>query len=77
MTVSYDVFTQAFLSKVTEFDFCRLPEKNRRELVDGYMKRACAKFGEVCKYDIINGDDDKRVFEFDGITDGEFSYLII
>lgn len=43
MTVSYDVFTQAFLSKVTEFDFCRLPEKNRRELVDGYMKRACAK----------------------------------
>lgn len=76
MTVSYDVFTQAFLSKVTEFDFCRLPEKNRIELVDGYMKRACAKFGEVCQYDIINGDDDKRVFEFDGITDGELDEII-
>lgn len=76
MIVSYDVFTEAFLSKVTEFNFCRLPEKNRQELVDSYMKRACAKFGEVCKVDIVNGDDDTRTFDIEDITEGHLDEII-
>lgn len=62
MLISYDTFTSAFLAKLTEYDFIRVPEPMRHELVDGYMKRACAKFSEVCKYDIANGDDDVRAF---------------
>lgn len=62
MTVSYDVFVCAFLSKLTEYDFIRMESDMRRELVDGYLKRACAKFGEVCEYDIVNGDDNTRTF---------------
>lgn len=76
MTVSYDVFTEAFLAKVTEYRFCTFTENNRQALVDGYMKRVCAKFGEVCKYDIMNGNDDERVFELDGITNGELTEII-
>lgn len=76
MTVSYDVFTEAFLSKVTEYRFCTFTENNRQALVDGYMKRVCAKFGEVCKYDIMNGNDDERTFQLDGITKGELTEII-
>ena len=76
MTVSYDVFTEAFLAKVTEYRFCTFTENNRQALVDGYMKRVCAKFGEVCKYDIMNGNDDERAFELDGITNGELTEII-
>lgn len=75
MTVSYDVFTDAFLSKITEYKLCTLSENNRQSLVDGYMKRACAKFGEVCEYDIMNGNDDDRTFELDGITNGELAEI--
>ena len=75
MTVSYDVFTEAFLSKITEYRFCTLSKNNRRALVDGYMKRACARFGEVCKYDIMNGDDTTRTFIMDGITQGELDEI--
>lgn len=76
MTVSYDVFTEAFLAKVTEYRFCTFTENNRQSLVDGYMRRVCAKFGEVCKYDIMNGNDDERTFQFDGITNGELTEII-
>lgn len=62
MVVSYNIFTSVFLSKLTEYDFIRMQEPMRQELVDGYMKRACAKFSEVCEYDIAHGDDDTRTF---------------
>lgn len=71
MTVSYDVFTEAFLAKVTEYKFSAFSENNRQALVDGYMKRACAKFSEVCEYDIMNGDDETRTITIDGLTPGE------
>ena len=75
MTVPYDVFTEAFLSKVTEYNFCRLSERNRQALVDGYMKRACAQFASVCKYDIMNGDDDARCFDFKDASEWEVTEI--
>lgn len=75
MTVSYDVFTEAFLAKVTEYRFPTFTEKNRQALVDGYMKRVCAKFGEVCKYDLMNGNDETRTFEMEGINAGELAEI--
>lgn len=75
MTVSYDIFTEAFLSKVTEYRFPNFTETNRQALVDGYMKRACAKFGEVCKYNIMDGDDDTRTFELGDISAGELAEI--
>lgn len=76
MTVSYDVFTEAFLAKVTEYKFSAFSENNRQALVDGYIKRACAKFSEVCEYDIMNGDDETRTITIDGLTPGELVEIV-
>lgn len=57
MSVSYNLFTAAFLGKVTEYDFIKLDDYDRNSVVDGYMKRACAQFNKICKYDLVTGDD--------------------
>jgi hypothetical protein len=57
MSISYDVFSGAFLSKVTEYDF-PLDEDERNEIVDGFMKRAIASFKRICKYDLFTTNND-------------------
>lgn len=57
MSVSYDMFTGAFLAKVTEYDF-PIGSFERNEMVDGYMKRAIAEFKKICKYDLTSTADD-------------------
>lgn len=74
MSVSYDVFTGAFLGKITEYDFIRIPEENRTAIIDGYMKKALTKFSKVCKYDMSKRDDDERVFSHD-IPDDELDEI--
>lgn len=66
MSVSYDVFTGAFLSKVSEFELMQLNVNNRTETIDGYMKRAISAFRKNCKHNIFTtGDDSLRVFNVD------------
>lgn len=65
MEVSYDVFTKCFLSKMKEYDLFELDKHVRIEIVDDYMKRACAQFNKICKYDIVNGDDYARKLNAD------------
>lgn len=76
MIVSYDMFTEAFLEKVTEHKYLSLSETNRQQLVDHYMKRACAQFSDVCKYDIMNGDNDTRTFNFENAAEWEVDEII-
>lgn len=64
MSTPYDVFTGAFLSKVSEYDFANMSDFERHETVDGYMKRAISEFRHVCKYDLSSTADD-AVREFD------------
>lgn len=63
MSVSYNLFTKSFLHKVTEYDFIRLDAYERSDMVDGYMKRACAQFNKICKYDLVTCDDAVREFK--------------
>ena len=66
MSVPYDVFTEAFLSKIVEYDFVNMRDFERNGLVDGYMKRAIAAFRSICKYDFsTTGDDIVREFNID------------
>ena len=66
MSVPYDVFTDAFLSKITEYDFVNMRDFERNGLIDGYMKRAIASFRKICKYDLsTTGDDIIREFDVD------------
>lgn len=66
MTVSYDVFTAAFLARITEYTFMNLSDENRQILVDGYMHSAVADFLKRgrCKYGLDSGNDETRTFEF-------------
>ena len=65
MNVSYDVFTNDFLQKIKEYEFIKLTDADRTAIVDGYMKRACAQFNKVCKYDLSMYNDDERVINID------------
>lgn len=62
MGTPYDVFTNAFLSKVREYDFIPLDQHDRNSIIDGYMKLACAKFDRICQYDLLSRDDNIREF---------------
>lgn len=65
MSVSYNVFTQAFLDKVTEYNF-PLDDYERNGMVDRFMKRAISQFRHICKYDLsTTGDDMIREFNVD------------
>lgn len=64
MSVSYDIFTSAFLSKITEYEFIRLPEEDRTQIIDDFMKRSIASFRRNCKYDFsTTADNENRVFD--------------
>lgn len=66
MSVSYDIFTNAFLDKIREYDLLDLKDYERNETVDGYMRRAISAFKSVCQYDLSStGDDLIREFETD------------
>lgn len=70
MSLSYDVFAGAFLSKITEYNLSELCDSNREatavEIVDGYLKRAVSAFRKNCKYDLAGTcDDNARVFNAD------------
>lgn len=75
MSVLYDKFTGAFLSKVSEYEFANLKDFERNGLIDGYMKHAIAAFKKICKYDLsTTGDDIIREFDVD-IADGDLDEL--
>ena len=70
MSVPYDVFTMAFLSKVSEYELFRLADEERTTIVDGYMKKSIAAFRPMCQYDLsTTGDDDLREFNVDIVND--------
>lgn len=75
MSVPYDRFTDAFLAKITEYDFASMKDFERNGVVDGYMKRALANFRKICKYDFsTTGDDLVREFDVD-VADGDMDEL--
>lgn len=75
MSISYDIFTDAFLNKIKEYNFLRLDDSTRTTIVDDYMKKACARFGRICRYDILNGDDENRSFNIT-IPDSEIDDIV-
>jgi len=66
MSISYDLFTDSFLSKISEYELLELSEEDREKTVDGYLKRAITEFNRICVYDLLgNADDTERVFNVD------------
>lgn len=76
MALSYDIFTEAFLDKISEYDFIEMEEEDRTANVDRYMKRAIAGFRKACKYDLSSTvDDESREFNID-ISDEDVDEIV-
>lgn len=76
MVVSYDVFTGAFLNKISEFEFLNIDDDNRAEIVDGYMKRAMTAFRKNCLHNLkAASDDTSREFNIN-IADGDLDEIV-
>lgn len=64
MSVPYNLFTEAFLSKISEYEFVRLIDKEGTSIVtkiiDGYMKRSISLFKKNCRYDFTTTAQDKE-----------------
>ena len=65
MGVSYDVFTKAFLNKVTEYKFLSLDTTIATELVDSYLATSLSQFNRICQYDLISLDTIARELKTD------------
>lgn len=76
MSVPYDLFTGAFLSKITEYKFSGMTAFERTATVDGYMKRAIAAFKKICRYDLsTTADDNIREFNVE-IEDEDLDEIV-
>lgn len=76
MTATYDLFIDAFLSKITERDLLVLEEDIRTEIVLNYMKRAVNGFKYVCRYNLATSyDDETQRFTID-IADGDIDEIV-
>lgn len=76
MVISYDTFTNDFLQKITEYNFLRLEENVRQDIVDGYMKHALQQFTVVCKNVIEYWDDDTREVYLFVTTQTDFDEIL-
>ena len=76
MNILYDNLHGAFLSKIAEFDLMELPEENRIDLVDGYMKRAVSEFRKNCRYDLFTTQDDEARLFTEEVADEDADELI-
>lgn len=76
MSVSYNLFTESFLAKITEFDFLHLADEDRTAIVDGYMKRSINAFKKNCKYDLVStADDYQRIFDIE-VDDSDIDEIV-
>lgn len=76
MSIPYDIFIDAFLQKVSEFELIQMSDSDRTEITNGYMKRAISGFKKNCKYDLVNtADDIIRVFSVD-VEDEDIDELV-
>ncbi len=65
MKITYDMIYGSFLSKVSEYEFIQLPERDRTSMLDGYLARACSSFRKNCRYNLANRDEILHEFEDD------------
>lgn len=76
MGVPYDLFTDAFLAKITEYDILELVDNERTSVVDGYMFAAIAQFKKNCRHNLLSKrNDSTREFDID-IAEDDIDELV-
>lgn len=75
MGISYDLFVNAFLNKITEYEFIKMDQEQRDEVVTLYFHNACAEFQHICLYDLTQYDDETRTLNID-VKPGDLNELV-
>lgn len=74
--IEYDIFGDAFLSKVSEYEFLEMFDDIRTEMIDGFLKRAIANFRKNCLYDLTTtANDEERYFDVE-IADDDVNEIV-
>ena len=74
--VTYDIIEDAFLSKISEYEFATLFDDIRTEIVDGYLKRAIANFKKNCLYDFTTtANNEERCFDVE-VEDNDVDEIV-
>lgn len=63
MTVSFDDFTEAFLMRITEYNYLNMDEDVVEATIDSFMLRAISEFREVCGELFVSLDTTRRTME--------------
>lgn len=67
--VEFDIFTNAFLNKITSFDYAKMEEDDFNEQADLFMLAVCAEFDRIFRVRLgltfADRDTEKRVFNWD------------
>lgn len=75
MNIPYDSFVAAFLNKITEYKFLKLPNDERDAVVKGYFQRALNEFKNVCGYDFSKYDPETSEFT-DDFKEGDVDEVV-
>ena len=65
MSTEYSVIYDAAVSRFSDYDFIPLDEAHREDILLRHLRSACADFNRLCKYDLLDRDDDLGVFNED------------
>ena len=53
MTPIYEIYNE-FKDKITDYDLAAYSTGLQEELLESYLKKACGRFGRICRQDILN-----------------------
>lgn len=62
MATPYSDVYNAFLGKISDYDFPKFEDTEQEEILYGYMKSACVNFKKTCKVDLYNRDENNKQF---------------
>ncbi len=76
MTISYDIMADAFLEKISEFEFVKIEGNIRDAIIIGLMKRAISEFKKNCKYKLTGTFDDVQMQFIVDVKDDDADELV-
>lgn len=59
---TYQEIFDAFLDRITDYEFASYSVDLQEELLTSYMNSALARFGRICRQDLTDRDDSKGEF---------------
>ena len=65
MATPYSDIINSFIFKIQGYKLTALPIEDKEEIVNLYLKSACAKFYKKATHNLLTSDDDLQTFEED------------